>query len=480
MAVYVPPEDAWEALPSLDTPITTGWLTQVDTALATVAGRGVVDLRDFGAAGTGSDDLGVFEDAIAEAPEGSTIWVPPGVYKLSDTLVVDRHVSLAGTWTRDKNDSNGNQVYGTIIEPTDDTAQAGMTDGMIHIQRSWVQVSGLFLQGGGPAEGGTGLRFSGTDPGSGGRHSHGASAHRVGVGGFGTGTVFGDWSDHVSLHGCALNDNNDGVSFEADNHFDHYVEDCLLDGNVRSSVFMPDGVGTDNFVIIRSHLGFSQYGIYQDDTSNSGNGFSGLTMLGCPVEFVSAQHMVLGTTGLVYVRGGYWGWDGTPANPCVTIKAVTHGPCWFSPRLDSGLANPNATAFVHVEDYNNHPIFVETPTADFVGDHPQISGSYSVQAGVPFTATLTPETDYSLNQVMELSDDTVVSAPIGRTDSTLKFAFFATGGTQTVTFDAAIRETNGNLRGPHSVPNGEVLMAELDYLPGTDDWGLTRILISDA
>ncbi|MBW0088903.1 hypothetical protein I4I73_07645 [Pseudonocardia sp. KRD-184] len=327
-----------------------------------------VDVREFGTVDTADESFDaypVFRTAVDQMPEGATLWVPPvppgQAYRLSAELDVDRHVNIAGSWGRDKNDDNLDEVYGSVLRPIDGDAQQAMTS-LVRVRRSWVQLEGIALRGHGASEGSIGLRFSGDGPG---RHSHGATARRVVGVEFGAGACFGDWSDHATLDSCALNGNTDGVVFERDNHFDHFVTNSFLDGNARSSVFLPDGVGTDNFAVVRSHLGFSEYGILQEGPGVEERGFSGLVLLASPIEFVSRQHVALGTSGNIRVEGGYWTWDGTPDFPAFSIRNVTHGPIWLAPRLDPGFANPNSPALVEVEGYTNHPVHVLTPLNDF-------------------------------------------------------------------------------------------------------------------
>jgi hypothetical protein len=342
--------------------------TTTAPVVLTLAQQGGLDVREFGPINTADpafDALPIFRKAIEQMPEGATLWIPPvpagQAYRLSAGIDIDRHVNLAGSWGRDKNDSNGDEVHGSVLCPIDEAAQRGMAS-LIRVRRSWVHIDGIALMGTGAAAGSAGLRFAGDDDT---RHTHGAIAHRVVSVGFGAGVCFGAWSDHATLDGCAMNGNTDGITFERDNHFDHFVINSLIDGNVRSSVFLPDTVGTDNFTIIRSHLGFSQYGILQEDTGTEMRGFSGLVLLGSPIEFVSRQHVKIATSGNIRIEGGYWTWDGTPANPAFSVRNITHGPIWLSPRFDPGFPNPNSPALVDVSGYATHPVHVLTPLNEF-------------------------------------------------------------------------------------------------------------------
>ncbi|MGE0295664.1 hypothetical protein [Pseudonocardia sp.] len=341
-------------------------------------------MREFGTIRTTDPDFDAFpvlRRALDEVPEGTTIWIPPvgpgEAYRLSAELDVDRHVNLAGSWGRDKNDDNGNEVYGSILQPLDRQTQDGMTS-LLRVRRSWVSVDGLALVGHGARAGSIGLRFAGDGES---HHTHGALARRVVAVGFAAGVTFGAWSDHATLEHCALNGNTDGITFERDNHFDHFVTGSFLDGNERASIYLPAGVGTDNFAVIRSHLGFSRFGILHEDPDGENRGFSGLVLIASPIEFVSEQHVVLATSGNIRIEGGYWTWDGTPARPAFTVRDVTHGPVWLSPRLDEGFPNPESPALVDVTGYANHPIYVQTPLNDFARTVRRGSRSLPLVAG---------------------------------------------------------------------------------------------------
>jgi hypothetical protein len=67
--------------------------TNANTALA----RSQVSIKDFGAKGDGiTDDTASIRAAIAATPEGGTLFVPAGQFKITDTILINRSINLKG------------------------------------------------------------------------------------------------------------------------------------------------------------------------------------------------------------------------------------------------------------------------------------------------------------------------------------------------------------------------------------------------
>lgn len=75
-----------------DPPFTSSVSTTVENKLSEY-----VSVKDFGAVGdNAADDTDAFKDAIAAISAGQTLYVPPGTYKLTDTLVLSKQINLLG------------------------------------------------------------------------------------------------------------------------------------------------------------------------------------------------------------------------------------------------------------------------------------------------------------------------------------------------------------------------------------------------
>jgi hypothetical protein len=121
------------------------YLTDDDRSLWLDNGQGwfslggeVFDVRAFGAQGDGkTDDWGAFHAAIdamtseleedSTSPYGRTLYVPPGTYRLAQTLILDRAIRLAGAGTGGPFGDSVLQVDAGIVGIIVGTAQPGIT-----------------------------------------------------------------------------------------------------------------------------------------------------------------------------------------------------------------------------------------------------------------------------------------------------------------------------------------------------------------
>ena len=96
---------------------------------------------------------------------------------------------------------------------------------------------------------------------------------------------------------CKFSGNNHGTSFETSNHYDYDYVSCFLEGNTHCSVHSIGDAAVVGLSLIRTHLGFGQYGIWQDSTT-LGAGYAGLTLIDCPIEAVMSCAMMRAMTSV--------------------------------------------------------------------------------------------------------------------------------------------------------------------------------------
>lgn len=290
---------------------------------------------------------------INNAPEGSLIWFGPSQFFLETQILIPKSLTLRGSLGLNNNTSSGTRF----------TMAAGVqatVDGAVKITGSYVTFQGITVEGAGYTNGSSGIRVQGV----GSVHAHGVTIRDCLIRQFGTGITMGINSDHVNTYDTKIAGNNDGVNFELNNMFDYGFFGCLLDGNVRASVHLNSNVSVANVSLIRCHLGFSQYGILQDATTN-GNGFTGLTLIDSPIESASVQGALIVNGGYISVKGGYSIWTGTPANAWFEVANLNSGPLWFDQRLEVNSPNPNSPAVVAITGYTNHPVHIDGPLNGF-------------------------------------------------------------------------------------------------------------------
>jgi hypothetical protein len=137
----------------------------------------------------------------------------------------------------------------------------------------------------------------------------------------------------------------------------------------------------ENVSFIRTHLGFSPYGIVQDSTS-SGDGFAGISMVASPIEQVTQQHICIVNGGNITVDSAcYWVWSGQPATVPFQITGLQNaGPISFRAHLVATSPNPNAPYLFQVPNQNGFPAdFHHVPLNGFASATYQFS---SYTAGV--------------------------------------------------------------------------------------------------
>lgn len=80
---------------------------------------------------------------------------------------------------------------------------------------------------------------------------------------FDSGCVFNCPEGHITLDNCDIGDNYYGVYFKIDNG-DHLISDCTVNGNTFANLAVPYDQFLGGLMILRSHVGFAPYGIYQE------------------------------------------------------------------------------------------------------------------------------------------------------------------------------------------------------------------------
>lgn len=333
----------------------------------------------------GADDYPAIRAAYDAAPTGGTLVFRQGTYLLSQALDLDRNVHVQGSWSRNK---HTNAKYGTIIRPMTSGAQRSM-DALVKVSMSYVRVRGLALYGHGTSSG-IGLLFGAAPSASSGPNTHLSSAEDVYAEGFASGACFGVAADHISFARCTFSGNYDGLLLARGNENDLSMSECALDGNTRASVFLEADGGVTNVSLIRTHLGFSRYGILQDPDTTRNVGFDQLTMIASPIEYVTEQMLALKTCGGIRILGGYWAWAtwargpdlGVVSSlPAATIGPVTLGPVEISTEFVAVAPNANSPALVQVAGFTNHPITISQPLNGFC--ETQFSGNWVPNTPAP-------------------------------------------------------------------------------------------------
>lgn len=102
----------------------------------------LIDVKKLGAKGDGvTDDLPIFNKAIAMATNGEVIFIPSGNYLLNGTLTIDKPITLQGTTVQ--NDTQNNiPLKGSVLLFTANSNQ----DNAINITVNGVQLKGLSLK----------------------------------------------------------------------------------------------------------------------------------------------------------------------------------------------------------------------------------------------------------------------------------------------------------------------------------------------
>lgn len=327
-------------------------------------------------AGTSTFDCApAFNNAIAFASlvGSGMVFSPPGVYYFQDKLLISSPIWLVGTWGQY---SNGSTKGSRLVFPDSVMSSIGSA---IEVSADWVVLSGLAISGVSKVAGSNGVRTVGTSS----NFCHGFQMDKCAVFGFETGYNIGQYTDHTTVKSSYLSQNTYGTTIETNNKEDIHIFDSFLDNNSFAGIHILDGATTQNLVVIRSHFGFGQYSIWMDPSSTSG-GISGLTMIGCPMEACSQGFISVVTLGSVNIEGGYWIWNGTPANPAIKVVGTEYGPININVQFQN--ANANSPFVFQATSYSKWPISIK-------GSLVSISGGNFAQAMKSsnlFSTVLTP------------------------------------------------------------------------------------------
>lgn len=101
-------KQTWSDFPDTSTPITAARLSHIEQGLHSSAWYADANaVADYGADPSGSaDSTSAIQDAIDDCPEGGTVVLPRGTYKLTDAIVIDKAMSLVG--------AGAHELYGTM------------------------------------------------------------------------------------------------------------------------------------------------------------------------------------------------------------------------------------------------------------------------------------------------------------------------------------------------------------------------------
>lgn len=337
------------------------------------------NVQDFMPVGwTPADDaLAGFKAAVTAMPKGATLWIEPlpvgQYYQLSAPWTIDKPITVKGSVSQTRGAGGG--LYGSVLKATTQAVQTAATGGLVQLTEGFVRVEDIGLLGHGIPYGGVGLMFAGGAQGGwtpetgnlgGDTASHGSGIKGIYSIQFGTGVSFGSDSDHNYIDNCVISGNNYGLRIDGGNRFDYMISKTDLTGNTIASVYLPADSNTVNVTFIRCHLGFSNYGILQENPTTAGWGINGLTLLDSPIESVDNQHIKLNTAGNVRIEGGYWVWKtNQPANAALEIYQLSGGPLWFNPRLERNFPNPNAGSVIKITGYTTYPIYIDGDLGSF-------------------------------------------------------------------------------------------------------------------
>ncbi|WP_175074664.1 hypothetical protein [Terribacillus sp. AE2B 122] len=305
-----------------------------------------------------TDDNGSFERAAADIPNGAILKLEAKVYYLSRKLAFNRQIIVEGLgWYRVPNSM---AVFGSVIKVASEEAQNSL-ESLLHFKKGGSELR--FTAVVGLNKKGIGVEFSNPEavPTDSSQYVHTGKLDGCIVMGFNIGQMNGAFSDHISNHKSYLTGNNHAVGFGKDTHHDHYFEDSNLDGNVESSLYFPSNYSVVNTTVLRTHLGFSKWGIYQEETTTN-DGIAGLTLIDSPIEFVSEGMIKCRAIGQARFIGGYWAWatGTTSSNACITTDMVNFGPVEIKVRTETTRPNPNSPFLIRVNSYHNHPIYIDT------------------------------------------------------------------------------------------------------------------------
>jgi hypothetical protein len=428
-------------------------------------------LDGFGAKGQGAsvNDLPALQAAYAACGVGDTIYAGSKTYGLGGQfhITAAKPITLRGNGWSQTLDSFS--TVGTRFVPTTALDQ-GSLESLIKISGSYAVLRDFAVEGKGATAGASGVLVTGIP----GKHAHGNTLDRLAIFGFEHGLLHGAYSDHTTMIGGRSAGNNHGVGLAKDNHFDFFHSGVLLDGNVTSSVHLIGDAASVNSTFVRCHLGFSKYGILQDDTA-SGNGFTGLTLIDSPIESVSEQMMKIAYGGNIRVEGGYWLWNGTPAKAAFSIGVVNQGPVWISPRLEEQTKNPNSPAVVQVTGFTNFAVEIDTPLNGFA--QKKIGGVYNTLP--PGTSPVTPNGRIGFYTLEVLGPLTIAPPLYPEEGAVLRIRLrgvnLAEPAVVTLSSAAGGFKFGSDVPGPLSVANGSYRYVTAIYNPASSKWDVLSL-----
>lgn len=346
-------EQTWADGSGGATPVTAARLLHIEDGIAAAVAHDVLtyNVQDHGVT-PGADGYTALTALIAAVPEGSELFFPPAAsaYLFSAQIMINRKMSLRGNWNRD----SATGAFGSILSPTTSGVQGGM-ESLICVNAAGVLIEGLALVGKNNATS-IGILAAGAT----GRTSHNLQVRRCLSYQFATGISMGKNADHVTCYDSVFG-GTDSVRMAVNNLFDFAFIDCDLTGALNSSVLVEDTANVDNVLFLRTHLGFSPWGIYQP-TQTSG-GIVGLTMIASPIEQVTSGHITLYGYGNWLIDSScYWTWTtgATSTHPMLDVVQVSAGGITFRPRLEPTLANSNSPSVIRVTGFTNFAIAIDS------------------------------------------------------------------------------------------------------------------------
>jgi hypothetical protein len=210
------------------------------SGMRTIADRlaDVVNVKDYGAKGdwnasthTGTDDTAAFVAAIAAAATIGRIYVPNGVYKISDELSLPSGITIEGASTGYA--AGKSRIY---------QATAGKAVFLIGEQRWGIKISDLWLSGtdvfGTYAAGSYGIKMQGGYPNSSFRMMFSNLLFTGFERGISAVSLVGEWQiDSILVQRCTFNENKYGIWLQSQN-----ADYWRIDASVFMGAFGGDGV----------------------------------------------------------------------------------------------------------------------------------------------------------------------------------------------------------------------------------------------
>lgn len=295
-----------------------------------------------------SDYTAAIKDANASLPEGMQVHFPPDRdYQITEPLILDRPLHWRGTSVRKK--STGRVFGGRIVVPSQ-IDQASM-EAAITLNHSNIELEGIALKGNGAAFGGVGILT---------KSAWFSFIRKADIDGFNVGLKHGAGAAHVKCSDSLIKGCNDAIVFGNGNLFDFTFDTLDLTGNLRACAYLESNTSVESVTFFRTQFGWPTPNCILQGPTTTGDGFSLLRLIECPMEQVAERFIRMYNGGKIFIDGGYWTWlkGAQPANPAFQIDNVNVGEIEATMKLEPSYPNPNCPYFLYVPGYTNYDLKV--------------------------------------------------------------------------------------------------------------------------